>query len=185
MRAAAAYARQALLGLASTQLGVPIASLSVASGVVSGGGKTIKYSDLVGGKLFNSSIAKTNPAYDNGDRSVWVRAVGVSRCKPVTVISKVSQQLVPLAFPRDVLAANGFSTNNSGNKVIVDTLGSANQAAQVTVRCQAPLTTTTCKNYTNGVQVSPDTTTVCGPGVTRACGQRRSAAGRWPFLFGR
>jgi len=52
-RAAAAYAKQLLLGMASTQLGVPLASLSVSAGVVSGGGKTITYGDLLGGKRFN------------------------------------------------------------------------------------------------------------------------------------
>jgi CO/xanthine dehydrogenase Mo-binding subunit len=53
IRAAAAAAYQTLLGLAATQLGVPVGSLSVKSGVVSGGGKTVKYGDLLGGKLFN------------------------------------------------------------------------------------------------------------------------------------
>ena len=43
VRAAAATAAQALLGLASTQLGVPVAQLSVSKGVVSGGGKTVTY----------------------------------------------------------------------------------------------------------------------------------------------
>ena len=57
MRGAAAAARQLLLNMASAQLGVPAASLSVSNGVVSGGGKTVKYSDLAAGKLFNSTIA--------------------------------------------------------------------------------------------------------------------------------
>ncbi len=52
-RAAAAYGKQVLLGLASTQLGVPVASLSVTGGVVSGGGKTVTYGSLLGGKLFS------------------------------------------------------------------------------------------------------------------------------------
>jgi nicotinate dehydrogenase subunit B len=56
LRQAAATARQALLGLASTQLGVPVASLTVTDGVVSGGGRTVKYSDLIAGKAFNISI---------------------------------------------------------------------------------------------------------------------------------
>jgi len=46
IRAAAAYAAQTLLGLASTQLGVPASSLSVENGLVSGGGKSVKYGDL-------------------------------------------------------------------------------------------------------------------------------------------
>ena len=53
VRSAAATARQALLGIAATQLGVPVASLSVSKGVVSGGGKTVTYGQLIGDKLFN------------------------------------------------------------------------------------------------------------------------------------
>ena len=55
-RAAAAAAYQTLLGMASAQLGVPAASLSVKKGVVSGGGKSITYGQLVGDKLFNTAI---------------------------------------------------------------------------------------------------------------------------------
>ena len=47
VRKVAAYTYQALLGLASSQLGVPVASLSVTNGVVSGGGKKVSYGDLV------------------------------------------------------------------------------------------------------------------------------------------
>jgi CO/xanthine dehydrogenase Mo-binding subunit len=53
VRAAAAAAYQALLNMASANLGVPVASLSVTKGVVSGGGKTVTYAQLVGGKAFN------------------------------------------------------------------------------------------------------------------------------------
>ena len=62
IRAAAAYARQVLLGLASTQLGVPVAQLTTARGVVSGGGKTVKYGDLLGGKLFNFKMTAQTTA---------------------------------------------------------------------------------------------------------------------------
>src|SRR4029079_2830185 len=55
-RAAAAAAYQTLLGMASAQLGAPVASLSVKSGVVSGAGKTITYGQLIGDKLFNTAI---------------------------------------------------------------------------------------------------------------------------------
>ena len=59
IRAAAAYATQTLLGLASSQLGVPVGSLSVSGGIVSGGGKSVKYGDLLGGKLFNVTLPAT------------------------------------------------------------------------------------------------------------------------------
>jgi CO/xanthine dehydrogenase Mo-binding subunit len=53
IRGAAVAARQALLVLAATRLGVPVAGLTVQSGVVSGGGKTVKYGELLGDKPFN------------------------------------------------------------------------------------------------------------------------------------
>jgi CO/xanthine dehydrogenase Mo-binding subunit len=59
VRKAAASAYQALLGLASTNLGVPVASLSVSKGVVSGGGKTVTYGQLIGDKLFNVEYTGT------------------------------------------------------------------------------------------------------------------------------
>jgi CO/xanthine dehydrogenase Mo-binding subunit len=61
VRGAAAEARRALLGLASASLGVPVAQLSVDKGVVSGGGKSVKYGDLIGGKLFNVKVTGTAP----------------------------------------------------------------------------------------------------------------------------
>ena len=58
LRQAAAEARRTLLNLASAQLGVPVASLTVTNGVVSGGGRSVKYGDLLGGKLFNTTIQR-------------------------------------------------------------------------------------------------------------------------------
>jgi CO/xanthine dehydrogenase Mo-binding subunit len=52
-RAAAVAAKNALFDLASKQLGVPVSSLTVKDGVVSGGGRSVKYGDLLGGKMFN------------------------------------------------------------------------------------------------------------------------------------
>ena len=59
VRAAAVAARTKLLSLASAQLGVPVASLTVDKGVVSGGGKTVKYGDLLGGKVFSVAMNPT------------------------------------------------------------------------------------------------------------------------------
>ena len=47
IRKAAAYTHQALLDLASEKLGVPRDKLSVKDGIVSGGGKSMSYGDLV------------------------------------------------------------------------------------------------------------------------------------------
>src|SRR5690242_2386591 len=56
IRAAAAAARIHLLNLASQHLGVPVAQLSVDKGVVSGGGKTVTYGALLGGKTFGKTL---------------------------------------------------------------------------------------------------------------------------------
>ncbi|HZO62434.1 MAG TPA: molybdopterin cofactor-binding domain-containing protein [Gaiellaceae bacterium] len=56
VRAAAAYAYQAILALAAAQLGVDAGSLSVRNGVVSGGSKTVTYGQLVGGRLLGATI---------------------------------------------------------------------------------------------------------------------------------
>ena len=56
VRKVAAYTYQALLGLAATQMGVPVASLSVTDGVVTGGGKKITYGELVQGQLLELKI---------------------------------------------------------------------------------------------------------------------------------
>jgi nicotinate dehydrogenase subunit B len=60
IRAAAVAARAELLKLASTKLGVAVGSLSVSKGVVSGGGKSVTYGELVGGKLLNVTMTTTS-----------------------------------------------------------------------------------------------------------------------------
>jgi nicotinate dehydrogenase subunit B len=63
IRAAGAIAYQALLGMASTNLGVPTSALSVKSGVVSGGGRSVTYGQLIGGQLLHLPLtpASLNP----------------------------------------------------------------------------------------------------------------------------
>jgi nicotinate dehydrogenase subunit B len=84
-RAASAAAYQTLLGLASTQLGVPVASLSVTKGVVSGGGKTVTYGALLGGKVFNVqmgpqyNLAPTQPPTSSTAQTVASSGSGSSQ----------------------------------------------------------------------------------------------------------
>jgi CO/xanthine dehydrogenase Mo-binding subunit len=66
-RAAAAAAKNALFGLASKQLGVPVASLTVRDGVVYGGGRSVKYGDLLGGRLFNVKMPSKEASLDFGE----------------------------------------------------------------------------------------------------------------------
>jgi nicotinate dehydrogenase subunit B len=56
IRKAGAYIYQALLDLASKQLNVPKGQLSAKDGVVSGGGKSVSYGDLVKGQQFDLTI---------------------------------------------------------------------------------------------------------------------------------
>src|ERR1019366_119366 len=56
IRKAAAYTYQALLDLAAQRLGVPKSALSVKEGVVSGGGKSMSYGDLVKGQQLKLTI---------------------------------------------------------------------------------------------------------------------------------
>jgi CO/xanthine dehydrogenase Mo-binding subunit len=74
IRAAAATAHQTLLGLASTRLGVPVGALSVKAGVVSGGGKSVSYGELLGGKLFNVTMPAS---YNLPNVSQFGAAVGL------------------------------------------------------------------------------------------------------------
>lgn len=61
VRAAAAEARRALLAMAAERLGAPVGQLTVRRGVVSAGGKSVSYGQLVGGKLFNLQVSGTAP----------------------------------------------------------------------------------------------------------------------------
>ena len=71
VRKVSAYTYQALLGLAAMQLGVPVSGLSVVDGIVSGGGKSISYGQLVQGQHLDLKIPVTGqPA--KADPSAWV-----------------------------------------------------------------------------------------------------------------
>jgi nicotinate dehydrogenase subunit B len=61
IRSAAAMARSALLDLAATQLGVKPDELTVSAGTIGGGGKTVSYGELIGGKAFSLAVDHTKP----------------------------------------------------------------------------------------------------------------------------
>jgi CO/xanthine dehydrogenase Mo-binding subunit len=83
LRSAAASARTALLAEASTSFGVPAGELSVARGVVSGGGRSVTYGELIGDRLFG--VAMASPTLDPG----------VPPAKPVASYSLVGIAPVP------------------------------------------------------------------------------------------
>jgi nicotinate dehydrogenase subunit B len=71
VRKVAAYTYQALLELAAKQLDVPVSGLSVIDGTVSGGGKSIRYGQLVHGQHLELKIPVTGKAA-KADPAEWV-----------------------------------------------------------------------------------------------------------------
>jgi CO/xanthine dehydrogenase Mo-binding subunit len=66
VRAAAATARQALVGMAAARFGVPAGQLMVQDGVVSVIGNSsqrVSYAELIGGRLFNVTMTQNTPPY--------------------------------------------------------------------------------------------------------------------------
>ncbi len=87
IRKAAAYTYQALLDLASQRLGVPKNKLSAKDGVVSGGGKSMSYGDLVKGQQLKLTI----PVMGDVTSIMGLTVTGNPPLKPVieyTVIGK-------------------------------------------------------------------------------------------------
>ncbi|HEY4348886.1 MAG TPA: molybdopterin cofactor-binding domain-containing protein [Gaiellaceae bacterium] len=92
VRSAAATAKQALLSLAATNLGVPVASLTVSKGVVSGGGKTVSYGALIGDKLFSLPMAaqSINPGVAPSKAVSAYSQVGLAKVARVDIPAKVT-----------------------------------------------------------------------------------------------
>jgi CO/xanthine dehydrogenase Mo-binding subunit len=111
IRAAAAYGKQVLLGLASTQLGVPVASLSVTGGVVSGGGKSATYGSLLGGKLFN--FVMPQPASSTSPTAAVSATPGQvgTIVKPVSQYTVVGKSFARIDIPEKVLGTYTYIQN--------------------------------------------------------------------------
>ncbi len=99
IRAASAFAAQALLGLASSQLGVPAASLNVSGGVVSGGGRSVTYAQLMGDKLFNLTMPATTLLQ------------GVAPAKPASAYTIVTTRVPRLDIPAKVVGTWTYMQN--------------------------------------------------------------------------
>jgi nicotinate dehydrogenase subunit B len=109
MRAAAAYAAQTLLGLAATNLSVPVSSLSVTNGVVSGGGRSVKYGDLLGGKLFSTSF--TARSQEPGLRGLFGLDPGQAPAKPISRYTIVGTRVPRLDIPDKITGKYTFIHN--------------------------------------------------------------------------
>jgi CO/xanthine dehydrogenase Mo-binding subunit len=119
MRAAAAAAASALLNLASTKLGVPVASLSAENGVVSGGGRSATYGELIGGQLFNvrmpSSFVTANTtitaANPTGKLAAGGLDPGVPGTKPVAKYTTVGTNVPRIDIPDKVTGKHTYVQN--------------------------------------------------------------------------
>jgi nicotinate dehydrogenase subunit B len=121
LRNAAAQAHQTLLSLASTQLGVPVAQLSVAAGIVSGGGKSVSYAQLVGGKSFGVTMPVTGisagnayPGFPYPDYSGATTSVNVVTSAPLrdpSTYSLVGQSPPRVDIPDKVTGRYVYTQN--------------------------------------------------------------------------
>jgi CO/xanthine dehydrogenase Mo-binding subunit len=76
VRKVAAYTHQALLGLAATKLGVPASGLIVVDGMVSGGGKSVSYGQLVEGQQLDLKIP-VEGKFPQIDTTEWMGVAGL------------------------------------------------------------------------------------------------------------
>jgi Tfp pilus assembly protein PilX len=110
----------------------------------------------------------TAPTWDaNGDNYVWVRSTALvnQRQRTVVALIKAERTPIPPAGGSHALVAGYFTTNNNGNKVIIDTDGASNEFTNgdVVVRCSfadALPPETNCADYehdkSKGAQVTPE-----------------------------
>ncbi|HEY3458795.1 MAG TPA: molybdopterin cofactor-binding domain-containing protein [Bryobacteraceae bacterium] len=94
IRKAGAYVYQALLDLGSERLGVPKDQLSVKDGVISGGGKSISYGDLVKNQKLNLTI----PVKGDVHSMFGLRVDGDPPLKPVNEYTVVGK-----SFPNPII----------------------------------------------------------------------------------
>ena len=109
IRSAAALAKQTLLNMASANLGVPVSSLSVEKGVVSGGGKTVTYGSLIGGKMFNVQLTAANSG--SAAASPFGNPPGQGITKPVAQYETVGRSFPRIDIPAKVAATYTYIQN--------------------------------------------------------------------------
>jgi CO/xanthine dehydrogenase Mo-binding subunit len=105
VRAATAATKQALLGMAAVSLGVPVANLTVKSGVVSGGGRSVTYGQLIGDKLFNVRMAPSynlQPGQVPGRRGQVGLTSGAPGTKPVSQYTVVGTKVPRIDLPEKI-----------------------------------------------------------------------------------
>jgi nicotinate dehydrogenase subunit B len=107
IRKAAAYTYQALLDLASEKLGVAKDKLSVKDGIVSGGGKSISYGDLVK----NQQLKLTIPVKGNLTGIMGLSIEGNPPMKPVSEYTVIGKSFKNSIISSKVAAKETWATD--------------------------------------------------------------------------
>lgn len=117
--------------------------------------------------LFSSSAEETMAPFNSsvdtsGAGSVWVRAVGIVNCRIAVLVTKVSDQVGSLNFPKYVLDANSFTVSNNGQKDIINLQDGNGNTSQISLRCSgasygngAQPPGSTCAGAQNSSQIQP------------------------------
>src|SRR5664279_3161672 len=107
IRKVAAYTYQALLDLASQRLGVPRDKLSVADGIVSAGGKSISYGDLVK----DQQLKLTIPVAGDLTSIMGLRITGNPPMKPVSEYKVIGKSFRNSVIASKVAAKETWATD--------------------------------------------------------------------------
>ncbi len=107
IRKAAAYTYQALLDLASERLGVARDKLSVKDGIVSGGGKSISYGDLIK----NQQLKLTIPVTGELTSIIGLTIVGDPPMKPVSEYTVIGKSFKNSIIASKVAAKETWATD--------------------------------------------------------------------------
>jgi len=107
LKKAAAYTYQALLDLAATTLNVDKTKLSVKDGVITGGGKSVSYGDLVRGQ----DLKLTIPVAGDLTSMFGLMVTGDPPMKPVAQYSVVGKSFANAVTPAKVVAKELWVTD--------------------------------------------------------------------------
>ncbi|MBZ5601630.1 MAG: molybdopterin-dependent oxidoreductase, partial [Acidobacteriia bacterium] len=107
VRKAVAYTYQALLDLASQRLGVPKNQLTAKEGVVSGGGKSVSYGDLVKGQQLKLTI----PVKGNLTELGGLAVTGNPPLKPVSEYTIIGKSYRNAVIESKVTAREKWATD--------------------------------------------------------------------------
>jgi hypothetical protein len=83
--------------------------------------------------FYSDGTTLAQPSWDaDGDGQVWVRAEGRIGTEARTVVARVKVESLPVTFPNAPFVSGSFGTSNSGNKLLVETGGTASGVVRCT-----------------------------------------------------